>query len=87
MIDAAIGWYVRQLNRALGSPLAGWFSARRPCWRRSLVILGPRLRREFFPEVDSGAFEIYARAPSGTRIEETEKMIARVEQFVRDQVG
>ena len=53
----------------------------------TLVVLGPRLRREFFPEVDSGAFEIYARAPSGTRIEETEKMIARVEQFVRDKLG
>src|SRR4029077_12108016 len=51
------------------------------------VILGPRPRPRFFPEVDSGAFEIYARAQSGTRIEETEKMVARVEQFVRDQVG
>ncbi len=52
-----------------------------------VVVLGPRLRREFFPEVDSGAFEIYARAPSGTRIEETEKRVARVEKFVRDQLG
>ena len=42
---------------------------------------------EFFPEVDSGAFEIYARAASGTRIEETEKKIARVEQFVRQTIG
>ena len=49
--------------------------------------LGPRMRREFFPEVDSGVFEIYARAASGTRIEVTEKMVANVEQFVRDQLG
>src|SRR3954447_320359 len=48
-----------------------------------LIGLGPVLRREFFPEVDSGAFEIYARAPSGTRIEETEKKVAVVEEFVR----
>jgi multidrug efflux pump subunit AcrB len=53
----------------------------------ALLGLGPRLRREFFPEVDSGAFEIYARAPSGTRIEETEKRIAKVEQFVRERLG
>ena len=53
----------------------------------TLVGLGSQLRREFFPEVDSGAFEIYARAPSGTRIEETEKKIAKVEQFVREAIG
>src|SRR5262249_39591506 len=33
-----------------------------------------------------GAFEIYARAASGTRIEETEKKVARVEQFVREAI-
>ena len=83
----AIGWYVRQLDRALNHRLPVVLGGGRPAgWRRS-VVLGPRLRREFFPEVDSGAFEIYARAASGTRIEETEKMIARVEQFVRDQMG
>ena len=86
MIEAGIGWYVRQLNRALNHRLlvvlgaVGLLAA-------TMVVLGPRLRREFFPEVDSGAFEIYARAASGTRIEETEKIIARVEQFVRDKLG
>ena len=86
MIDAAIGWYVRLLDRALSHRLVVVLSAV-ALLAAVLIILGPRLRREFFPEVDSGAFEIYARAQSGTRIEETEKMIARVEQFVRDQVG
>ena len=38
-----------------------------------LVRLLAVLRREFFPEVDAGAFEIYVRAPSGTRIEVTEE--------------
>ncbi len=52
-----------------------------------LVFLGPHLRREFFPEVDAGAFEIYARAPSGTRIEVTEGKIANVEEFVRSTLG
>ena len=42
----------------------------------AVLLLGTRLRREFFPEVDAGAFEIYVRAPSGTRIEVTEANIA-----------
>ena len=41
------------------------------------------LRREFFPEVDAGSFEMYVRAPSGLRIERTEERIAAVEEFVR----
>ena len=35
------------------------------CSARS-CSLGPHLRREFFPEVDAGAFEIAVRAPTGT---------------------
>lgn len=52
-----------------------------------VVLLGPHLRREFFPEVDAGAFEVYVRAPSGTRIEETEEKVAAVEEFVKAQLG
>lgn len=53
-----------------------------------VVVIGVSflLRREFFPEVDAGAFEIYVRAKSGTRIEETEKRIADVEKFVRGKI-
>ena len=49
--------------------------------------LGSRLRREFFPEVDAGAFEMYVRARSGTRVEETEKRIAAVEDVVKQKLG
>jgi multidrug efflux pump subunit AcrB len=49
--------------------------------------LGSRLRREFFPEVDAGAFEMYVRARPGTRIEETEVQIAAVENVVKKNVG
>ncbi|MBY0523580.1 MAG: efflux RND transporter permease subunit [Gemmataceae bacterium] len=52
-----------------------------------LVGLGSQLRREFFPEVDAGAFEIYVRAKTGTRIEETERRVGEVEKFVRSQAG
>ncbi len=52
-----------------------------------LFIFSPILRREFFPESDAGAFEIYVRGASGTRIEVTEEKIARVENFIRKKVG
>ena len=52
-----------------------------------VVGLGSQLRREFFPEVDAGAFEIYVRAKTGTRIEESEKRIAHVEAFVKEHLG
>jgi len=86
MIETGIAWYVRLLDRAMRRRLVVVLAAV-GLLLASVVGLGSRLRREFFPEVDSGAFEIYARAASGTRIEETEKKIARVEQFVRRTIG
>ncbi|AMV24839.1 Multidrug resistance protein MdtC [Gemmata sp. SH-PL17] len=52
-----------------------------------VVLIGPHLRREFFPEVDAGAFEIYVRANSGTRIEVTEGYVEAVEKYVKSKVG
>jgi multidrug efflux pump subunit AcrB len=40
--------------------------------------------RDFFPTVDSGQMRLHARAPSGTRIEETELIFAAIEKDVRD---
>jgi multidrug efflux pump subunit AcrB len=42
---------------------------------------------ELFPPVDSGQFTIYVRAPSGTRLEESEKIVARVENVLVDELG
>jgi len=39
--------------------------------------------RDFFPYVDSGMMRLHVRAPQGTRIEETERIFARVEQEIR----
>ena len=52
----------------------------------TILVFWPILRRDFFPEVDAGAFEMYVRAPSGLRIEETEKRIKAVEDFVRETI-
>ncbi len=39
---------------------------------------------DFFPAVDTGMMKFHFRAPAGTRIEETEKMVAKIEQHIRD---
>ncbi len=49
----------------------------------SLVALVPFLGRDFFPLVDAGQFRLHVRAPSGTRIEETEKGFSKVEGIIR----
>jgi multidrug efflux pump subunit AcrB len=85
-IGAAVAQYVRVLDVVLKFRILTVGIAV-TLFVATLLTLGPRLRREFFPEVDAGAFEIYARAASGTRIEKTEQKIARVEQYVRETVG
>jgi multidrug efflux pump subunit AcrB len=86
MIDSTIAAYGRALDVVLGHRrLIVAIAA--VLVLGALVGLGPRLRREFFPEVDAGAFEIYVRAPSGTRIESMEKKIGQVENFVREKIG
>ena len=49
----------------------------------TLAAFWPIMRREFYPDVDGGAFEMYVRAPSGTRIERTEEKIAQLEEFIK----
>ena len=52
----------------------------------TLVVLVPVMRRDFFPEADSGAFEIAVRAASGTRIEKTEALVKKVDKVVRENI-
>jgi multidrug efflux pump subunit AcrB len=86
LINLAIAGYVAVLQRVMRLRLLTVLTA-----LALLVIvvvsLGPKLRREFFPEVDAGAFEIYVRGTPGTRIEETERRIAKVEHMIREKLG
>ncbi|HEY3738369.1 MAG TPA: efflux RND transporter permease subunit [Bryobacteraceae bacterium] len=50
------------------------------------ALLLPLLGVSFFPRTDPGQFMMNVKLASGTRIEVTEKEIARVEQLVRDVV-
>ncbi len=85
-LDAAIRGYVRLLGvvlNARGYVIGGAFVL----LALVVLILGPGLRREFFPEVDSGAFEMTVRLPSGTRIEVTEGYVEAVEKYIKLKLG
>jgi multidrug efflux pump subunit AcrB len=52
----------------------------------SLAIY-PVLGLAFFPQTDAGQFTINLKVPTGTRIENTEQYVAKVEKLIRDKIG
>jgi multidrug efflux pump subunit AcrB len=52
-----------------------------------IVGVGRDLGLEIFPKVDAGRFQLRMRAPTGTRIEETEQLALRVLDTIRNEVG
>ena len=48
----------------------------------SLCLL-PLVGQDFFPGTDAGMMKLHFRAPSGTRIEKTDSLVAQVEQHIR----
>ncbi len=85
LISAGIGIYTGLLKRVMQHR---WLTVGAAVGSLVLmvVVLGPHLRREFFPEVDAGALEIAVRAAAGTRIEVTERHIADVESLIKDKL-
>jgi multidrug efflux pump subunit AcrB len=81
------------LVRAYGRLLQGVLRARRAMVLAAAVlfvvsVVGlTRLGTELFPPVDAGQFTIYARMPSGTRIERTEERMAQIEQALIGEIG
>jgi multidrug efflux pump subunit AcrB len=68
----------------------GWALAHRSVFVTTfLVFVGasvsllPLLGRDFFPTVDAGLVKLHVRGPPGTRIEESEKRFAEVEQTIK----
>jgi multidrug efflux pump subunit AcrB len=49
-------------------------------------LLTTTLGRNFFPAVDTGQFLLHLRAPTGTRIEETERLAGQVNRVIRKEV-
>jgi multidrug efflux pump subunit AcrB len=52
----------------------------------SLALIIPWLGRDFFPSIDSGAFNLHMRAPTSMRIEETARLCDLVERSIRQQL-
>jgi multidrug efflux pump subunit AcrB len=50
------------------------------------MLLVPQLGQDFFPSVDAGQFRLHLRARSGTRIEETAKLVDEVEAAIRREI-
>ena len=49
-------------------------------------LLVPFLGQNFFPAVDAGTFRLHMRAPTGTRIEQTAKLVDEVEAAIRREI-
>jgi multidrug efflux pump subunit AcrB len=50
------------------------------------MFLVPQLGQDFFPSVDAGQFRLHVRARSGTRIEETAKLVDEIEAAIRREI-
>src|SRR5215470_11849251 len=81
VLDRMDAFYQRQLNWALDhrKTLVGGILV---LLASALAVL-PLVGSEFFPESDESQFLIQVRAPVGTRVEETERIIKRMEGIIR----
>ncbi len=85
VIQWAIGRYIRALDIVMGFRILT-IAASFALLAGVVIYFTPLLRREFFPEVDAGAFQISVRAPSGTRIEKTQEAIVDVENVIHEAI-
>ena len=53
----------------------------------ALFCMTNLMGRELFPQIDSSQVQIFVRMPTGTRIELTEKRIAKIERDIVDLIG
>ncbi|MDB5309192.1 MAG: mdtC 1 [Gemmataceae bacterium] len=86
LIDAGIRGYTRVLGVAMRARLLV-VAAAVAVLTLVVVVFGLNLRREFFPEVDAGAFDVFARLPSGTRIEVTDGYAEGIENYLKKTTG
>lgn len=47
------------------------------------LLLIPHIGMDYFPQVDAGQLRLHLRAPTGTRLEETERLFLRIEDEIK----
>lgn len=50
----------------------------------SAIFVLPKVGRDFFPVMDAGQFRLHVKAPTGTRLEETQRWFTAVDQVIRE---
>jgi multidrug efflux pump subunit AcrB len=80
-LKKAYGNLLRQILQHRRAFIVGFLSFCIGSW-----LLLPFLGQDFFPSVDAGAFRLHVRAPTGTRIEQTAKIVDEVEASIRRQI-
>jgi multidrug efflux pump subunit AcrB len=83
--QAMLNWYERLATRAMRRPgltAAGILGG----VALTLLVCFPFIGRAFFPRTDPGQFVIDVRMPSGTRLEVSDKYVAKVESIIRSVV-
>ncbi len=76
------GVYGRFLNVALKAPAISVLLI--IVFVGASFLLWPRMGTELFPEVDAGTFEIRLKTIPGNKLNETEKLVARIEETIKD---
>jgi len=74
--------YGRCLNTALRVPALSALLIVLVAGSSFLVL--PRLGTELFPDVDAGAFEIRLKTTPGNSLDDTEKLVARIEDTIKE---
>jgi multidrug efflux pump subunit AcrB len=77
-------FYESHVRKALSRPKAVGAGILAAC--AVSLLLYPLLGVAFFPRTDAGQFVINVKTPSGTRVEITDKEVARVEDLIRQTV-
>ena len=79
---------LRPLSRRRAAlPLAAGARLSGGCRRRCSTSLLPRMGTEIFPDANAPLLRIRLRAPAGTRIEETERIVLRALDIIRREAG
>jgi multidrug efflux pump subunit AcrB len=84
MFDRVLDFYEHWVRRSLQRP--GLTVVTLACVFLASVAIYPLLGLAFFPQTDAGQFTINLKVPTGTRIENTEQYVTKLEDLIRRDV-